>query len=285
MKIPIDKILPNPEQPRKDFDKIALSELADSIRDNGLILPISVEESAGGMYILHDGERRWRAAKLAGWVEIEASVIPGLNGTGKELRLVRAMVANLQRADLNPIEEAEAYRKMVDDLGMTRMEIALKIGISGARVSQKLLLLDLEKPIQKLVAAGKLPQDVRTTKALLEIPNTTARLKLAQELANRNATAKASIEAAQRVSGAFAAEKFAVGDIPAMNLAAKKSGEVNRPQWDAFAQVGRLPPWLLVEISARNVCDRCALRQYASKQSCAGCALVEVLCEMIGRTK
>lgn len=198
---------------------------------------------------------------------------------------MRAMVANLQRADLNPIEEAEGYRRMVDDLSMTRTEISLEMGVSASRVAQKLLLLELEKPVQKLIAESRLPQDVTTVKALLEIPNAEARVKLATELANRRATGKASVEAAQRVSGAFAAEKFDIGKIPALTLAAKKAGDIKRPQWDAFAQVGRVPPWLLVEISTRNVCDRCGLREFASKQTCQGCALVEVLAEMIGRVQ
>lgn len=284
MIIPIDSILPNPEQPRKYFDKTQLIELSDSIRENGVIEPIVVEESAGGMYILHDGERRLRAAKMAGLSDIPASVTPALNGSGKEQRLVRAMVANLQRADLNPIEEAQAFKKMHEELGMTFIEIGHRLGIYYARVSSRIELLKLEKPVQKLIAEGRISKDLRLVKELLDIPSP-AQVKLAQILAERNTSLKASLEACKRLSGTLAAEKMDKNEIPALHMAAKIAGPVKRPQWDAFAQVGRLPPWLLVEISARNVCDRCGLRDMASMTTCRGCALVEVLAEMIGRGK
>lgn len=281
--IAIDKILPNPEQPRVVFDKAELQGLAESIRENGVIEPVVVEE-AGKNYILHDGERRVRAARMVGLTEIEASVVPGLNGAGKTDRLMRAMVANLQRADLNPIEEAQAYRRMIDELGMSQMGIARRLGISTARVPQRLKLLELEPEIRKEIAAGRLSKDLRLITALLEIPGSAARVKTARTLAERNTSIKAGIEACQRVTGALSEARIGPTEVPAIRLAVRKAGAVNRPMWDAFAQAGKVPPWLLVEICIRNVCDRCGLRESASATVCRGCALVEMLDELIGKT-
>lgn len=284
MNISVKKILPNPEQPRKEFDKAALQELADSIREHGVILPISVEESTRGMYILHDGERRLRAARLLGMEEIPAVVLPAQNGHGQEQRLMRALVANLQRADLNPIEEGEAFQRMVKDLGMSMIEVAQKLGVKYSRVIQRIELLELDRPIQQMIADGQLTRDHRVVKKLMEVPGE-HRVKLAKSLAERGVSIKSAVEACDRLIGALAAEKIKGDQIPSVTLATKTAGPVSRPLWDVFAQAGQVPPYLLVEISARNVCDRCGLRDVASAQTCRGCALVEVLIEMIGRTK
>jgi ParB family chromosome partitioning protein len=105
----ISRVLPNPEQPRRRFDPGSLRELADSIKVNGLIQPIVVEDAGDGSYILIDGERRLRACKLINRTEIEAFINPPSNHNGEE-RLRKALVANIQRTDLNPIEEAQAYQ-------------------------------------------------------------------------------------------------------------------------------------------------------------------------------
>jgi ParB family chromosome partitioning protein len=108
MQIAIGKIIPNPDNPRKDFDPATLEELSSSIRQHGLLNPIAVEEN-NGVYILIDGERRWRAAKLAGWAEIPAEVRERTNNIQ---RLMLALVANLQREDMNPIDEARAFEQL-----------------------------------------------------------------------------------------------------------------------------------------------------------------------------
>lgn len=281
--IPIDKILPNPEQPRKEFDMLELQGLSQSIIENGVILPISVEES-GEMYILHDGERRVRASKMAGLMEIPATIVPALNGTARQERLTRALVANLQRSDLNPIEEARGFLALRDQ-GMSKLAIAQKLGISPARVANGLRLLELEKPIQDLIARGTLSHDGRLADALMTLPAGETRIKTAQQLADRRATIKAGVEACERVSRALRAETIPADETPAMRIAVKAAGNVRRPVWDALAQVGRVPPWLLVEISARNVCERCGLRDVASETTCRDCALVCVLRELLGKTQ
>lgn len=284
LEIPIECVLPNPEQPRTEFEPGALADLAQSIRENGVILPLAVEAAPGGMFILHDGERRLRAAKLAGLARVPAAVCAPLNGAAPSERLARALVANVQRADLGPVEEARAYQRLVD-LGYSVNELALKLGVSAPRISGRLKLLELDAPIQALVERGRLPKDVRLTEALLDISDKKARIKTAETLAERSATIKAGVEACRRVTNAMQAEGIRRDETPALHFATRKAGAVRRPLWDAFAQVGKLPPWLLVEISAREVCETCALRDTASDTTCRGCALVEVLARMIGKAR
>ncbi len=283
MDIPIDKVLANPEQPRKHFDAEELRGLAQSILSNGVIEPIIVEE-ANGRYILHDGERRLRASKLAGLATIPAVIVPSLNGTAKVDRLVRALVANIQRSDLDPIEEALSFQALKEQ-GMTDIAIANRLGISSARVAQRLKLLELDQPIQELIAKGKLSKDFRLASALLDIPQSEARVKVAKQLADRSATIKAGIEACGRLQEALRGASIPKDETPAIRFSTKKAGEINRPVWNALMQVGRVPPWPLVEIGARNVCDRCGLRDFASETTCKGCALVDMLIEMIGKSK
>lgn len=276
-------ILPNPEQPRKYFDAVELADLAQSIRENGVIQPIVVEEAKGGMYIIHDGERRFRAAKLAELSEIPAIVTPGLNGTGPEERLQRALIANIQRSDLGPIEEARALNRL-HEMGLSENRIAIRLGISIARVHLRLRLLLLEEPIQDLVDRGKLSKDGRLVEALLGIPNSAARQMLAKKLAEHHTTINAGVEAAKKVTQQLRTETIVTG-IPAMRMAVKRGGEVKRPVWDAMAQVGKVPPWLMVEISARDTCDACSLRDLASEVTCRECPLVTMLAKMIGKAQ
>lgn len=284
VELPLEVILPNPEQPRRQFDSNELHSLAESIRENGVIQPIIVEPAGGGMYILHAGERRTRAARMAGLKTIPAVITPALNGNGQEKRLVRALVENIQRADMNPIEEARGYQRMID-MGYTRNDIGLKLGINSARVADRLELLELDPEIQGLIEAGKLSKDKRLVQALREIPDPTARVKMAKSLSSRNASIPAGVEACKRLAGTLSEETIGAGQTPAMHLATRKAGSLNRPMWDAFAQVGKTPPWPLMEICVRDTCERCGLRDVASAQTCKGCALVELLAQMIGRSK
>lgn len=283
MKIAIDKIIPNPEQPRKFFDQVELSNLAQSIREHGIIQPLAVEEALKGMYILHDGERRLRAAKLAGLTEVPVEIVPPLNGRGPQERLERALIANIQRADLTPIEEAKGFARL-QDLKLSENRIAISLGISIARVHSRLRLLELDEPIQELVNEGKLSKDLRLVDALLEVKTPKVRIALAKRLADHHTTVAAGIEACKKVIGQLASENW--GDAtPSIKLAVRKEGELNRTQWDALAQVGRLPPWLLVELAARDTCKRCSLRELASEVTCRDCPAVEILVQMMGQTK
>lgn len=175
MKIPVNQILPNPEQPRENFDQASLEELAASIREVGIIQPITVEISEDGQtYILHDGERRWRAAKLANLTEIPAEIVsplPAGEGAGGEgdisrQRLTRALVANVQRQDLSPLEVARAYQRL-RDLGLTDTQIAAKVGKSRSSVTNARRLLELPQEVQAL--AGQNGVSERQLTALLPL--------------------------------------------------------------------------------------------------------------------
>jgi len=261
-----------------------MRNLTASVRQHGILQPLIAELTPDGNFILHAGERRLRAAKMAGLATVPVVLGPALNGTGARERLVRALVENVQRANMNPIEEARAYQRLVE-MGLSHMEIAHDMGISYARVSHRLQLLQLEGPIQDLIASGALNKDKKVVDALLDIPDKDARIKTAKTLAERRATIKASVEACGRVAGALSEAKIPTHEVPAIRIAIRKAGELRRSIWDAFAQVGKVPPWPLMEIAVRDTCERCAMRDVASATTCKGCALVECLRQMIGETK
>ena len=145
--LPISDVESNSSQPRKYFDDAALAELADSIRQHGIIQPLTVRKLASGYYQIIAGERRWRAARLAGLSEVPVTVIEADDRTAAEL----AMIENLQREDLNPIEEAAGYRVLIQQYHMTQEEAANRVGKSRSAVANVLRLLDLAPAVQKLV--------------------------------------------------------------------------------------------------------------------------------------
>lgn len=167
--IPVDLIAPNPEQPRQQLDPASLEELAQSIRERGVIQPIVVElapePTAACRYILHTGERRWRAAKLAGLATIPAIVV---NESTPVDRLVRALVENIQRQDMSPLDVARAFARMHDELGMSDQRIADQVGKSRSTIANARRLLDLPEPAQKLADQGV---SERTLAALLPLYN------------------------------------------------------------------------------------------------------------------
>lgn len=149
--IPVGLIDPNPNQPRRVFDQAALGALAESIRRDGVMQPVVVR-AVGGRYELVAGERRLRASRLAGLEAIPAIVREVDDRTSAEL----ALVENLQRADLNPVERATAFRALADRFGLTHAEIAERVGLDRASVSNHLRLLDLDEPTLAMVADGRL---------------------------------------------------------------------------------------------------------------------------------
>lgn len=149
--VPVDQIEPNPDQPRSRFDDTTLDELSASIKEVGILQPIVVTQTDTG-YTLVAGERRWRAAKRAGLDTIPA-VARGVSG---DSTLVESLVENLQRQDLTPLEEAHAYRQLLEDVGMTQEQIADRVGKSRPAISNTLRLLQLPGPVQVMVDAGHL---------------------------------------------------------------------------------------------------------------------------------
>jgi ParB family chromosome partitioning protein len=151
LEIPIDRIRPNPRQPRKRFEDAALSELVDSIKASGVIQPIVVRRNGDG-YELIAGERRWRAARQAGLERIPAVVREVTDAQGLEL----ALVENLLREDLNPMEAAEGYRQLLADFGWTQEELGQRIGKDRSSIANSLRLLKLPGPIQEDLRVGRL---------------------------------------------------------------------------------------------------------------------------------
>ena len=150
--LPISQVEPGLKQPRKRFDESALNDLADSIREHGIIQPLTVRKLASGYYQIIAGERRWRAARLAGLQEVPVIVMEADDRKAAEL----AMIENLQREDLNPIEEAAGFQSLMETYHMTQEEAASRVGKSRSAVANALRLLSLTPPVAKLVEEGKL---------------------------------------------------------------------------------------------------------------------------------
>ncbi len=279
MQIAIGKIIPNPDNPRKDFDPATLEELSSSIRQHGLLNPIAVEEN-NGVYILIDGERRWRAAKLAGWAEIPAEVRERTNNIQ---RLMLALVANLQREDMNPIDEARAFEQL-KKAGMSNTKIAHQLGVSIPKVVSRLKLLGIDEEIQDLIAARVLPCDERVVDALKLVPNSEARVRLARRVARPGVPIKAIQTAAARLAEQMRTEQGIApdGHSPSLALAEQRRKTVGQPpRWSALKQLGKVPRWELVAVAANEACDRCSLRDVASAKTCAECPAVFLLESLI----
>lgn len=148
----ISEIQPRKNQPRKEFDSEALSELADSIAKNGLIQPIVVRKAAMGLYEIIAGERRWRASKLAGLTEVPVVIVEADDKKTAEL----ALIENIQREDLNACEEAMAYKSLIDEFGMTQEAVAQSVGKSRVTVTNALRLLELPKEVLTMLAEGSI---------------------------------------------------------------------------------------------------------------------------------
>ncbi|HEY7824599.1 MAG TPA: ParB/RepB/Spo0J family partition protein, partial [Acidimicrobiia bacterium] len=152
LEVPVDGIKPNPDQPRSRFDDESLAELAASIEEVGVLQPVVLSRSDDGALYLVAGERRWRAARQAGLTTIPA-VVRGASG---ETTLIEALVENLQRQDLTPLEEAHAYKQLLEETGMNQDRVAERVGKSRPAVSNALRLLQLPGAVQRMIDAGSL---------------------------------------------------------------------------------------------------------------------------------
>jgi len=184
LNIPIDLIDPNPHQPRQVFDEEALSELADSIREYGVLQPILVKKKADGRFELIAGERRLRASKLVGLKMMPAQV---RNVEGTDMA-VMALIENLQRSDLDFFEEAQGYRKLITDHGMTQQQVADKMGKSQSAIANKLRLLYLSEGTQAAIHEAGLSE--RHARALLKLPDEKDQLKIIDWARRTEATVK-----------------------------------------------------------------------------------------------
>jgi ParB family chromosome partitioning protein len=182
IEIPIDVIRPNPNQPRRHFGEVELEELCQSIREKGVLQPILVRPALfAGQYEIVAGERRWRAAQRAG-----VRVIPALVRSLSELEVLEiAIVENVQRADLSPIEEAEGYRALIDRFGRTQAQVAETVGKSRVHVANALRLMQLPEPVQTMLREGRITAG--HARPLIGSPDAE---RLAEEVAGRGLTVR-----------------------------------------------------------------------------------------------
>ena len=174
--LPLHKIEPNPDQPRRDFDPEELEELAESIRTHGIIQPLTVREMPNGYYQIIAGERRWRASRLAELAEVPVVVVEADDKKAMEL----ALIENLQRTDLNPVEEAMGYDALIREYGMTQEEAAARVGKSRPAVANALRLLGLSQPVLDKLREGLLTAG--HARAVLQLKNEKKQLEAAQKI-------------------------------------------------------------------------------------------------------
>jgi len=179
VEIPVSKVHPNPNQPRQEFDPVALSELVESVSRNGILQPIIVRPDNDG-YELIAGERRWRAAVQAGMTTIAAIVRPASDNESLELSLIE----NIQRQDLNPIEQARAYKDLIERFALTQEEAAARLGKKRSSIANLLRLLDLPQDIQADVSRGTL--SMGHARALLALPDAAEQRRLAARVKNED---------------------------------------------------------------------------------------------------
>ena len=217
--LPIRKVEPRLEQPREYFDEDALQELADSIAQYGLIQPITVRKLNTGYYQIIAGERRWRASRLAGLTEVPVRVIEADDRRTAEL----ALVENLQREDLNPIEEAKGYRTLIEEYGLTQEEAAKSVGRSRPAITNAMRLLSLSAPVLEMVEKGEL--SAGHARALVPISDEKLQLDAANEVRNKNLSVRKTEQLAARLTKEPKAEKPA-SDPLAVDYSAEVSNQL-----------------------------------------------------------
>ncbi|MBQ8688945.1 MAG: ParB/RepB/Spo0J family partition protein [Clostridia bacterium] len=192
--LPISLVDPKADQPRKNFNKAALEELAKSIEANGVLQPILVREYGKGRYQIIAGERRFRACKIAGVTEIPAIILDMDDKKVAEISLIE----NIQREDLNPIEEAMAFRALAEVYGLTQEEISERVGKSRAAVTNSLRLLDLPEPVLDMIAAGRITAGHGRT--LLGVYNVDDMLSLMMRIMNEGLSVRQLEEEVKKVN-------------------------------------------------------------------------------------
>lgn len=194
--LPIAKVEPRSEQPREYFDQQALEALADSIRQYGLIQPITVRKLDSGYYQIIAGERRWRASRMAGLTEVPVRVIEADDRRTAEL----ALVENLQREDLNPIEEAKGYKLLIEEYGLTQEDAARSVGRSRPAVTNAMRLLSLSPAVMDMVEKGQL--SAGHARAILPVSDPAQQLNAAKEIISKNYSVRKAEQLAVRINKA-----------------------------------------------------------------------------------
>jgi ParB family chromosome partitioning protein len=251
--IPVTSISPNPRQPRRTFDEDALEELADSIREVGLLQPVVVRAIGAGQYELIMGERRWRASQRAGLAEIAAIV----RDTPDTDLLRDALIENLHRQQLDPLEEAAAYQQLLDDFGATHEQLAQKIGRSRPHISNTLRLLNLPAAVQKRVAAGVL--SAGHARALLSLSDTGAQERLAHRIVAEGLSVRAveeivSVGADNDKPKARASRPGKPPTAPALDRLATRLSDIFETK--VKVELGRHKGKIVVEFASMDDLDR-----------------------------
>lgn len=224
--VPLSKVKPNAGQPRKNFDKAELEELADSIRQNGIIQPLVVRK-VGQNYEIIAGERRYRAAKLAKLKEVPVVV----KDVSDEDAYRLALIENLQRSDLNPMEEAQGYQQLIEQNGLTQEELSKLVSKSRSSVANTLRLLDLPDDVQGLMRDGKL--SAGHARALLMVPTSEGRSKLAQKVVDEGLTVRKT----EQIAPLFSTDRAEVPKRAPMPQAYKRAARQLRLALDANVKV------------------------------------------------
>lgn len=220
LEIDIDLIEPNPEQPRTHFDDARLEELAQSIRANGLVQPLLVRRVQGGRYQLVAGERRWRASQRAGLRKVSAVIREITN----EQLLPLALIENIQRQELNPVEEALAYQKLMLDYGLTQDELARQVGKDRSSIANYLRLLKLPPDIQRMLEDGRL--SMGHARALLGLEPEPAQLALANDILANQWSVRETEKAVKKLAGGPATHPRKENSTPVQNDANIRAAEL-----------------------------------------------------------
>lgn len=225
-KLPIEDIVPNPNQPRIHFNETELRELSESIQEHGVLQPLLVRKHGNGYEIIA-GERRYQASKLAGLEELPV-IIKEVND---EEMLALALIENLQRSDLNPVEEAKGYRQLIDASGMTQEALSKAVSKSRSAITNSLRLLDLPEIVQQMIFEGKLTAG--HARAILAVPYEDARIRLAEKVVAEGL----SVRATENLAPLFSAGETPKTSRPATPQSFKKAARVLRQIFNTNVRV------------------------------------------------
>lgn len=225
-KLPIEDIVPNPNQPRIHFNETELRELSESIQEHGVLQPLLVRKHGNGYEIIA-GERRYQASKLAGLEELPV-IIKEVND---EEMLALALIENLQRSDLNPVEEAKGYRQLIDASGMTQEALSKAVSKSRSAITNSLRLLDLPEVAQQMIFEGKLTAG--HARAILAVPYEDARIRLAEKVVAEGL----SVRATENLAPLFSAGETPKTSRPATPQSFKKAARVLRQVFNTNVRV------------------------------------------------
>ena len=225
-KLPIEDIVPNPNQPRIHFNETELRELSESIQEHGVLQPLLVRKHGNGYEIIA-GERRYQASKHAGLEELPV-IIKDVND---EEMLALALIENLQRSDLNPVEEAKGYRQLIDASGMTQEALSKAVSKSRSAITNSLRLLDLPEVVQQMIFEGKLTAG--HARAILAVPYEDARIRLAEKVVAEGL----SVRATENLAPLFSAGETPKTSRPATPQSFKKAARVLRQVFNTNVRV------------------------------------------------